>query len=200
MKKVAIIAGLAVVAAVVTLWVYGRPAYRRHKEARFSRRASDFLSRGDLRNASLSARQTLVVNPRNLEACRVMAELAEMSHSPHALDWRRRIAEVAPTITNKLRLASTALRAQGPSYPITAEMLEELKETAANVPAYHVVAAELALKLNHHGEAATQFEEAASLEPANELHQLNLAVLRLESTNANTAMQARSTLERLRTN
>ena len=58
--------------------------------------------------------------------------------------------------------------------------------------------AELALRLKRPAEALAQFEQASRLEPTNELHQLNWAVLRLQSTNAGAPESARATLERLR--
>src|SRR5437016_3294573 len=106
MKKAVFIAAIAVVIAALGLWFVGWPAWQRHQERRAVEQAVQFMAKGDRRNASLSARQALQVNPRNLEACRIMAELNELSHSPGALDWRRRIAEAAPTIENKLRLAA----------------------------------------------------------------------------------------------
>ncbi len=187
MKKAILVAGIIVIIGAPGLWFYGRPAYHRHKEARSLEQAKKFMASGDYRNASLSARQTFQLNPRNLDACRIIAELGEKSRSPDVLDWRRRIAALAPTIENKLRLASTELRVQGPPYPLAAQTLEELGDSAKDVAAYHVLCAELALKLNKASEAAAQFEEASRLEPTNELHQLNLAVLRLQSTNASLA-------------
>jgi hypothetical protein len=74
--------------------------------------------------------------------------------------------------------ASSALRAQAPPYPLAAETLEEVKASATNVAAYYAVCAELAPRLKRSGEAAVQFEQASQLEPANDLYQLNLAVLR----------------------
>jgi tetratricopeptide (TPR) repeat protein len=97
-------------------------------------------------------------------------------------------------------LASTALWSQGPPYPLTAQTLDELKDSAANVAAYHALAAEMALRLKRTAEAVAQFEQASRLEPTNELHQLNLAVLQLQSTNAGAPSAARATLERLRAN
>ncbi|HOX58687.1 MAG TPA: hypothetical protein PLC99_17530 [Verrucomicrobiota bacterium] len=95
-------------------------------------------------------------------------------------------------------LASTALRLQSPPYPLATQILEELKSSAANVAAYHVVAAELALRLKKTTEAIAGFERASRLEPTNELHQLNLAVLQLQSTNSGVPANARATLDRLR--
>jgi predicted Zn-dependent protease len=197
MKKV-ILASVAVVLGLLGLWFYGRPADRGYQETRAVEQARKYLAESDYRNASLSARQALRTDPRNLEACRIMAELAERSRSPYALDWQRRIVELAPTIQNKLMLASTALRSQGPPYPLAAQTLEELKDSGKDVAAYHAVAAELALRLKKTAEAAAQFEQAIRLEPTNELHQLNRAVLQLQSTNTGAPLAARATLERLR--
>lgn len=197
MKK-AILGSLIIALGCLGLWLFGRPAYRHYRETRAIGQARKSLAKGDYRNASLSARQTLQANPLNIEACQLMADLAERSRSPYVLDWRRRIVEVAPTIQNKLMLAASALRAQAPPYPLTAQTLDELKDSAADVAAYHAVAAELALRLKKPGEAIAQFEQASRLEPINELHQLNLAVLLLQSTNAAAASASRATLERLR--
>jgi hypothetical protein len=111
------LAGLLIVFGCLGLWFFGRPAYRRYQETRALGQARRYLSQGDSRNASLSARQALSANPRNLEACEIMAGLAERSRSSYALEWRHRIVELAPTIQNKLLLASAALRSQGSPYP-----------------------------------------------------------------------------------
>ena len=201
MKKIilwSVVAGVAVILGLLGLWFYARPAYRQHREIRAVEQAKSYMAKGDYRNASLSARQALGVNPRNLEACRIMADLAERSRSPSVLDWWRRVAELAPTIQNRLMLATTALRSQGPPYPLAAQTLDELKDSAGQVAAYHAISAELALRLKRPSEAIAQFEQASRLEPTNELHQLNLAVLQLQSTNAGAPLAARATLERLR--
>jgi len=198
MKKVMLV-GVVVVLGLLGLWFLGRPAYKRHRESRAVEQAKRYFDQADYRNASLSARQALQANTQNLEACRIMAELAERSRSPYVLDWRHRIVEIAPTIQNRLMLASTALRSQGPPYPLAAQTLDELKDSAGQIAAYHAISAELALRLKRPGEAIAQFEQASRLEPTNELHQLNLAVLLLQSTNEGAPAAARATLERLRT-
>jgi hypothetical protein len=197
MKKPLLITSVAVLVAFVVLWLFAPPAYRQAKERRSVAQTRRFLERGDFRNASLSARRTLQLNSRNLEACRALADLAERAHSPNALDWRRRIVELAPSIENKLALASTALRTQGPPFLLAAQTLQDLTPEAQWLPAYHVMAAELALKLHDFSEARRQFEEAGRLEPGNELHRVNLAVLLLQSTNSAEIAGARATLENL---
>jgi Flp pilus assembly protein TadD len=197
-KPTLVVAILLLVAGALALWVWGRPAYRHYKEDRSLAQAKAFMARADYPDASLSARKALLLNSNNLEACVIMADLSELSRSPGVVDWRRRIADLAPTLTNRLLLASTCLRVQGKPYSIAAQTLEELAGSAHDSAAYHVVAAELALKLGNQSDAAAHFDAAARLEPTNELHQVNLSVLRLASTNDTVASAARATLERLR--
>ena len=197
MKKY-IIAGILVVLGLSGLWFFGRPLYKQHRETQALARAKEYLAKADYRNASLCARQTLHANPRNLEACRIMAELAERARSPMVLDWRRRIVEIDPSVENKLVLASAALRWQAPPYALTTQTLEELKSSASSNSAFYTVSAELALRLKKPEQAIECFQQAAHLEPTNELHQLNLAVLQLPSTNDLVSSGARATLERLR--
>jgi hypothetical protein len=127
-----------------------------------------------------------------------MADLAQNVGSPALLDWRRRIADISSTPDNRLLLASTALRLQGPPYALTAQILDDLRAGATNLPAFHLVSAEFAMRLNELDKAQLHLEALARLEPTNELHQLNLATLRLASTNATLAADGRATLERLR--
>jgi hypothetical protein len=197
MKKLAWIIALIGLVLAPSLWFWGRPACRRHKESRTSAAAQRYMAQRDYRNASLSARQALAVNPGNPEACRVMAELAEMTRSPLALDWRRRLAEAAPTLQNKLDLASVAIRLQAPPCPLASQMLEQLAEAGKGSAAYHAARAELALKINQPDLAAASFAEASRLEPTNQFHRLNVAVLRLRSADPAVAIQARATLESL---
>ena len=194
MKKAA--TWLVVVAILVAgLWFLGRPAYRKHREIRSLSRAEVFLAKGDYANASVSARQALVLNPANLGACRVMAELCRISNSRQLLDWRRKIVELSPTLDHKIMLASAALRTQSPPYPLAAGTLAAIEEAGQSNAAFHVAFAELALKTQRPVLAAEHFAASARLEPGNQQHQLNLGVLRLQSTNRTEALEGRAALE-----
>jgi predicted Zn-dependent protease len=191
--KIWIAAGVAV---VLVLAVFpGRRVYRHFKENHDAAQAREFFAKGDYRNAFLSARQALLVNSNNVPACRVMVGLEDSAHSPAALDWCRRLAQLSPTITNKLLLASVGLRYQNPPYPLTTQVLGDLSASAANIPDFHILSAELDLSLHRAAEAESQFEAACRLEPTNRLFQLNLAVIRLSLTNAATAADARAKLK-----
>jgi hypothetical protein len=191
---------IACVVAVVALAIYpGRAIYRHLKEKHGVAQAQVFFSKGDYRNAWLSVRQALQVNSNNVEACRIMAELSDAMHSPTTLDWCQQVVKLSPDITNKLLLASVGLRYQGPPYPLTRQILQDLSTNAAYRPDYHILSAELELSLHHMAEAETQFEAACQLEPTNRLFQLNLAVIRLGLTNSAAADDARAKLKQFST-
>lgn len=193
---VGIVVALAVLAGLVWL---ARPVYRHYKESRSQAQAQAFLAKGDFRNALLSARQTLNLNSTNVAAWRIMATLADISHSPAALDWLRRIEQADPRVTNKLQLAMTALRYQSSPFPLTTQILDELAPVATNLASYQVTAASLALSLRRMNEAETHLEIAAKLDPTNQLFELNLAVVRLAFTNEAKTVPARAVLEKFRT-
>jgi hypothetical protein len=194
---------LAVLLGLAALAGLSWPFYRHHKEHRSQAQAQAFLAQGDFRSALLSARETILLDPTNVPACRVMAELAGLSHSPTQLDWLRRIVQSEPTVENKLQLASAGLRYLNPPFPLTAQILNELAVTAGdhatNLASYQVIAASLALNLHHLAEAETHFEIAAKLEPTNQLYTLDLAIVRLGETNETGAAQSREALRQLQT-
>ncbi len=196
MKKFVIVALIGV--AILAGGWFGRSAYRQHKEKRAIRQAEAFMEKKNFSNALISARQALQLNPNNVAACRIMAALAESGGSPHALGWRKRIAELEPTLDNKLVLASCALRFESAPYPITTTILEEIAPQSAQLPAFHIVTGKLALQLNDLAQAETHLSEAARLDPGNESNRLNLAALQVRSPDAAKADEARRTLEQLR--
>lgn len=189
---VSVVAGL--LALAVAAWL-ARPLYRHYKEVRSLKQARAFLQKGDLRNGHLSLRAALAANAANLDATRLMADLYAEAQSPMAVGWWRRVVELAPTVENRVLFAATALRVEKPPFPIVTQTLDELKKGGAETnTAYHLVASQLALRLNRLEDAATHLGAAAKLEPTNRLHQLNLATLRLRDAESAAAAQARQEL------
>jgi len=89
----------------------GYRGYKVWKQKHMMALARAFVAKSDLRNASLCVGQVLRSNPQHLEACRLMAELSDASHSPSALLWRSRVVELKPhSLDDRLSLAETALR------------------------------------------------------------------------------------------
>lgn len=194
-----IIAGVVIAIILALAYSPGRSLYRHFKEQHSVAQAREFFAKGDYRNASLSVRQAWLLNSNNVEACFIMAELDDTAHSPATLDWCQRLVKLSPSVTNKLLLASVGLRYQGPPFPITSQVLDDLSASATNVPDFQIVSAELDLSLHRMAEAEAHFEAAGRLEPTNRLFQLNLAVIRLGSTNAADADNARATLKQFST-
>jgi predicted Zn-dependent protease len=195
-KKIWIISVLAVIGIAGAAWL-GRPAWHQFKEKRAMNQARAFLDKGDYPSAILSLRLALTLNSDNLEAVRIMANLADMANSPAALAWRRRIAELEPTLDNKIIFAACALRHEKPPFPIATQALEEIRAPGQTNTAYHLVESQLALKLNRLPEAESHLQTALTLDPTNRFHRLNLATVRLQSTNAAVAVAARAELAKL---
>jgi tetratricopeptide (TPR) repeat protein len=171
--------------------------YRPYEEKSLVAEAGRYLAAGDYSNAETTAGQALDLNPTELAACRIMADAATRGHLPSELYWVQRLADVAPTMENRLRLAETGLRCQTAPFPVTTMVLNELSSEASSNPLFHLMAGELALKLNKGGVAEAQFAAAVQLDPENHDSVLNLATLQLHSSNPAEQKQARQQLENL---
>lgn len=177
----------------LALW-FLRPAYRGFKERRSLSQAQAFMASGDFRSALLSLRQTLVLNPNNLTAAKIMADVATQTQSPSALVWWQRVVEIEPTVANQALLASAALRIESPPYSVANKSIESLSAGAATNVIYHLLAAQLALKMNRGAIVEQHLEAALRLEPTNKTHRINLATLRLNAPTPGVAAAARAEL------
>lgn len=195
MKKRLILAGILVGLGVVGFWL-GRPAYRQWKQDRLLALAREAMARGDLREAGLAARQTLKVNPGNLEACRLMAQITESLRLPAALDWWQRVVDLAPeALSNRLELARCSLL-EGDAAR-AARVLEAAAPPQQTNAAWLQMAAMVAASLNRPAEAERHLAEALRLDPTNRLIEVNRAILRLQARDPQVAEQARGALEQL---
>src|SRR5439155_9440059 len=156
MKKL-LISSLILVLAGLGFW-FGRPAYRHYKEKRFVAQAERFMKQSEFPKAWVSVRQVLRLNPNNVRACHIMADLTESSRSPQTVIWRQRVASLEPTLDNRLALASCALHFDNPPYRLATETLKEIGAEGESLPAYHVVAAELAVRMDQFAEAERQLQ------------------------------------------
>jgi predicted Zn-dependent protease len=201
MKRRILLGGLIVLGMMgFVCLLFKWPAYLEYKQCRDLERARRYLAAGDQANAALSARQVLQIDPTNIQASRCMASLAELARSPAVIDWNWRVAQLEPTLPNRLAVVAAILRWGRPPYSSAARILKEIEPEADQVPSFHVLSAELALKLKNLGVAAEQFRAASRLQPGNLLHRLNLSVLELQSSEPAAAIRARSQLRFLTTN
>ena len=186
--------GLAVLlAGLIALALIARPAYHRFKERRVMAQARLFFDKGEEKKCALSLRQALGLNQKNAQAVRMMADLLDRAQNPYVLGWRQRAVELDPTTENRILLVATALRAS--DVALGQRVLNEVAVADRESAPYHSVAAHLAIKLNKTGEAEQHLQALIRAEPTNRLHQLNLAVLHLSSTNDPVVVAARQSLE-----
>jgi len=185
--------------AVLLAGYAGYRGYRVSKNMHLMRLGHEFLAKSDTRNALLSAQAVLRSDPHNLDATRMMAQLAEASRSPTALLWRSRVVELAPhSLADRLALAQTALTMR--DYATATNTLEGVDAADKGTAAYHNMAGAAAAAASKPAEAETHFLEASRLEPQNADPQLNLAVVRLHGTNTLDMEESRIVLQRLASN
>jgi predicted Zn-dependent protease len=185
--------------AVLLAGYAGYRGYKVWKNKHLMTLAHEFLAKADARNAVLSVQEVLRSDPNNLEAARVMAQLAEASRSPAALMWRSRVVELNPhSLDDRLALAQTALTLR--AYADATNALEGVDAADKGKAAYHNIAGAVDAAVNRPDEAEAHFMEASGLEPQNPAPQLNLAVVRLHRTNELELAEARTALDRLASN
>jgi predicted Zn-dependent protease len=194
-KKILLIS--AVLGVVVLIGGYaGYRGYASARQHRLVKQARAFLAKSNQRKALLTLQRALKYNPKDVEACRLMGDLTEASRSPSALIWRSKVVDLRPHSTDdRLALAQTALMLR--DYASATNALEGVDPQDKKKAAYHNVAGTVASTVNRLPEAEAHFLEASRLEPQNAIPQLNLAVVRLHSTNAQALTEARMTLKTL---
>jgi Tfp pilus assembly protein PilF len=189
---------LIALAVLVTLGLLGFAvfeSYRRVRRERIISRARTFLEKQDSGQAALSLRRALQVNPRDVEANRMMAVLAEKSGAKQAIYWRRAVAEFEPgMLNNHLAWAETALRFNEPT--VAEQALIGVSDADKKSAVYSNMAGRVALTMKQPQTAGAYFAEAVRLEPKNEQYQLDLAALRLSAGES----EARVAVERLAAN
>ena len=135
---------IAAFACLATAW-FGRPAYRKFKEARSVHQARVYIEKEDYRSANLSLRIALALNNSNVIATSMMSEMFDKVQSPMAVGWHRRLCELEPALSNRVNFAACALRFEKRPFPITTQTLKEIEKEGQSNTAFHVVASRLAL-------------------------------------------------------
>ena len=194
---VRVLAGITMLLLFVAALSATRHIYRPYEENRLIAEAGRFLAAGDYINAESKASKAMDLDPTGVAACRLRADVATRGHMTSELKWVQRLADVSPTMENRLRLAETGLRCQSTPFPITTMVLNDLASKAANNPLFHLIAGKLALKLNKGSVAEAEFTAAVKLDPDDHESVLNLATLQLHSLNSDVQKQARLRLENL---
>src|SRR5436853_2915397 len=140
----------------------GYAGYRGYKSARQTRlvkQAREYLKKSDPRKAALVLQRALRYNPRDVEACRLMAQLAEATRSRAALVWRSRAVELSPgSADDRLALARTAMTFR--DYAAATNALAGVDSSGRKTAAYHTIAGTVTAAANLADEAEEHFLEA----------------------------------------
>jgi predicted Zn-dependent protease len=183
----------ALTAAVAFGGYRGYSAWRKHHLAQ---QAQDFFAQRDYKSAVLVARHLLQLDSKNIAACRIMAEIAEVAGKREALSWREQAVALEPTVAaNKIALAGAALRFG--QFDLARKTLDAVAPGARANVKYHEIAGTLAIAEKKTAQAEIEFAAALALEPANEQLALNVATVRLTSTDPATRAKTRAELTRL---
>jgi tetratricopeptide (TPR) repeat protein len=187
---------LAVCVLVAAIAFGGYRGYGLWRKSHLSKQTQDFFMRGDYPSAVLVARHLLQLDQNNVVACRVMANIAEITGNGEALSWRQRVLALEPNVAeNQLSLAGTALRFG--QLDLARKVLGAIKSDAHNTIKYHQLAGALAVAEKQPALAEAEFAAAVQLEPDNQQIVLNLAAVRLTLPDSATNEKARADLMRL---
>jgi tetratricopeptide (TPR) repeat protein len=176
----------------------GYRGYKSWRQKRFVKQARQFLESGEERKALISLQRAIRSNAKDVEALRLMAGMAEREGSPAALVWRQRVVDLVPdSMNDRLSLAQNAVMFR--DFGIATNALAGVLEADRKTAEFHNVAGAVASTLGQLQEAEAHFAEAARINTADPSVQLNLAVVRLQTTNAQSLAAARTALSALTT-
>lgn len=197
MRKTIIIIVSCIV--VLLLGYTGYRGYKVWKEKHWLALAKEFAGKADINNEVLSLQQVLTLNPQNVEACRLMANVCEVLQQPLAMDFRQRVVELDPqSLADRLALAQTAMIFGDLSLATNA--MAGASAADQKTAGYQNLAGLLATSYGNAAEAQKHFTEAMQLDPDLPAPQINYAVLLLKSTNALDQSEGRIRLQRLSQN
>src|SRR6476469_10065577 len=175
----------------------GPRAYRSWRESSLLKSAASLMAKEDFDGASRAAREVLQLHQESLPAFHILAEASEKQNRPETVAWRAHIARLErDSLDSQLNMASAAL-GFGP-LNMARKALEDVAPAQRDRAAYHVVAGWLARAQGNDADVEMHFAAAVEKEPANDLYQFNLAVLRIRSAAPEKSDEARKVLERLK--
>src|SRR3954451_6882966 len=163
-----IVLGLAVFIGLI--WG-GHRAVVRLKQHRLLSQAHASFAKHDDRWAVIAAQRVFELDPKNVEACRILADVLERQGAPAAVEWRQQVLKLRPdSVDDSLALVRTSLRL---GQLATAEhALETVAQPGEKLAAFHELKGQVALERGDAAAAQAQFAEALRIEPQNKRNQL----------------------------
>jgi thioredoxin-like negative regulator of GroEL len=184
---------ISVILLLSVAGVFGFKQFRAWQQRRLVAEGNALVSLGDYRRASLAALRILQINPDSVEACRIMAAVAEKTGLRSALEWRQRVMDLGAATPNDLiLLARVAVRYDD---RVTAEAaMNRLPQSAKESAEYHVLLADVAVAQRDMAELERQLNEAARLDPVNKEYAMRLAAVRLGGKDSAARAEGKKTL------
>ncbi|CAA9241429.1 MAG: hypothetical protein AVDCRST_MAG42-1724 [uncultured Chthoniobacterales bacterium] len=187
---------LGIIIFLIVGGVLGYKQFHKWQERRLVAQANALINEGDMKRASLDARRIMQINPDSAPGARIMARISEQTGSPAALEWRRRVVDLAPgDAADLIALARAAVRFDDKASRDLA--LAKLPESAKNTTEYHALAADLAAKKNDNAATAQHLQEAVRLNPSDKETRLRLAILQLGSNDSAARTEGQQALVQL---
>ena len=194
MRKTTIVISGCIV--LLLLGYTGHRGYKVWKQDHWLKLAREFAAKGDARNEILCLRQALTLNPQSTEACRLMADLADATHSDATLIWRQRLVDLNPkSLGDRLTLAQSAM--QFNDFAVASNALAGVETADQKTAVYQNAAGLLAAAAGQVAPAKAHYTAAIKQEPDNYVPQLNLAALQIRQSNPVETTEARASLRRI---
>lgn len=192
-----IIGGIVGLFLFITLTIVGVRLFHQWQERHLVRVAAAHLSGGDPKAAMLPARRALQMNPDNVDAARLIAQIADRGGDKAALEWWRKVvAQPQHTTDDVLGLVRSAMRVN--DLAAAEKALSSLDDAAKQTAGYHAACGRLAEIKKNVAEAESHWAQASALAPDNLGYQFQLALIRLGSNDSAKRQASQETLERLR--
>jgi predicted Zn-dependent protease len=178
---------------VAALAFGGYCGYGHWRKGHLAQQAQEFFAQKDYQSAVLVARHLLQLDPKNIAACKIMAETAELAGKVETLSWREQVVALEPGVAeNRIALASAAIHFG--QLDLARRTLDTIDPAGRANLKYHQLAGTLAIADKKSGLAEMEFAAALALEPNNQQLALNLATVRLTCPEPATREKARADL------
>ncbi len=186
--------GIAVLILLAALVTGGHRFYRSWQTERLTRHAESYLNEGNLKSASILARHLLDLDSSNTRACRIMAQTAERTGDPAAVEWWKRVLKNAPdSLDDAVALGRSALRFN--QLDAGEKALQKMEAKAGESAAYYEVRGKLALARGVADAAQPYLAKAADLDPGNKHYRFDRAIAQLQATSSGARTAGRNSLE-----
>jgi cellulose synthase operon protein C len=153
------------------------PYFKAWRENRANNVARELFEKGDYTNALVAARKTLEYNQMNVEAWKLAVEITEKQNSPEAVFWQMRLANVQPTLENKLKQIRLAVKHN--AYAQAFDAVSKMGAEASDSAEFYELAALVCQRMGQTTKAKYYLMSLVKLRPDDKKARFELAQIRL---------------------